>query len=162
MAGDCGSCTMCCRVFAIPEIGKPINAWCSFCDIGVGCKIYKDRPPVCVDFACLWLESQKRDSPLEQLPPELRPDRCKVVISPTTKPNVIAFTTMPGNPTAWRKGEIYKLALHIVEAGQHVVIGPPGSMRRTVLTKHPGTGEIIEKEQRMTEPDADGMQWNID
>lgn len=159
MAGTCGSCTACCRVFAIPEIGKPINVWCTFCDIGVGCKIYKDRPQVCHEFMCLWLESQQQETPMH---PDLRPDKSRVVISATTSEKIISFTTMPGNPQAWRKGRAHSLAVALVKNGFHVVIGPPGSLTRTVLTMIPHTGEIVEKQQRMTEPDEKGMQWNID
>jgi hypothetical protein len=30
--------------------------WCQHCEIGVGCKIYEDRPETCKNFICGWLK----------------------------------------------------------------------------------------------------------
>ncbi len=55
----CGDCNLCCK---IPHILKPKNfktkmySWCKHCEIGVGCKIYNDRPKTCKDFICAWLK----------------------------------------------------------------------------------------------------------
>ena len=159
MAGDCGTCTCCCRVFTVPEVKPNPHDWCQHCEIGKGCRIYQVRPLACVDFKCMWLESQSQERPF---PLELRPDKNKVVMSPTTNPNIIAGITMPGYPGAWRKQMTRRLVDILVRKGFHFVVGPPGAMKRTMVTRHEETGEIIEKEVEMTPPDKDGMQWNVD
>lgn len=72
----CGSCSWCCRIPAIPALGKPKDVWCGHCRPGHGgCSIYADRPEVCRDFACLWLSGSG--------PEALRPDRSKVMFTVT-------------------------------------------------------------------------------
>ena len=51
---SCGTCTQCCNVFAVAATESPQYAWCQHCTPGVGCGIYRERPPECVDFYCLW------------------------------------------------------------------------------------------------------------
>ena len=153
MAGKCGTCTACCRVFAIPELDKPAGKWCQHCDIGVGCKIYENRPERCIDFKCMWLlsfEHIKGGWSVEQ-----RPDKCKVVFAPTTNPHIIAGTTFPGTLDAWHKGEARKIIDNLLKAGVRVVIGPPNSTTKIMVDQYG------EHEVKMTEPDANGMQWNI-
>jgi hypothetical protein len=41
---ECGSCSMCCKVYNIAEISKPAGKWCSHCKPGKGCVIH-DAPP---------------------------------------------------------------------------------------------------------------------
>jgi hypothetical protein len=156
MAGNCGSCTACCRVYAIPELQKPAGPWCQHCAIGKGCKIYEDRPKLCVEFACLWLLSQSREDVREHLPDELRPDRCKVVFSPTTNDNIMAAITMPGAPLAWRREPVRELIDAMIASDMHVVIGLPASTRKTMVDKRG------EREVEMTEPDENGMQWSVE
>jgi hypothetical protein len=64
--------------------------------------VYEQRPQRCVEFECLWLQSQKRENPRERLGPSLRPDKCKVVFSNSTNgnPACVFATTMPGAPLA--------------------------------------------------------------
>ena len=90
MTNHCGTCTACCRIFDIPELKKPAGKWCEHCEIGRGCTIYSERPQMCIDFECLWLLSQKREDSRERLAAELRPDRCKVVFSPSTNDRIMA------------------------------------------------------------------------
>jgi uncharacterized protein len=151
----CGECNACCRVFEIPEINKPAGKWCEHCAISKGCTIYEDRPSMCVEFECLWLLSQRRMDPHEQLGPELRPDRCKVVFSPSTNDQIMAATTMPGSPDAWRKPKVRALISTLVKGGGAVVAGSPRSTRRVMIDVN-GPREVY-----MTEPDENGMQWNI-
>lgn len=152
MGGKCGSCTACCRVFAIPELSKPAGKWCQNCAIGEGCIIYDRRPSMCVDFACFWLESF--DQIPGGLPIEARPDKCKVVFSPTTKDGLVAATIMPGHSDAWRKGMGKWMIDQMISSGMNVVVGLPASTTRTMITKH-GMRDV-----EMTEPDEQGMQWS--
>jgi hypothetical protein len=160
MAGDCGNCTACCKVFSIAELAKTAGDWCKHCTIGKGCKIYDARPPTCVEFKCLWLESQSRANPREHMPAELRPDRCKVVISATTNERIISAITLTGMQNAWRHGKVRELIDALVHGGLGVVIGPANATRKTMVVKDP-TGQIVEREARLTPPDENGMQWSI-
>jgi hypothetical protein len=149
----CGTCTACCRVFAIPEFDKPAGKWCEHCAIGKGCKIYQERPERCVGFECLWLLADSRGQPLG---PELRPDRCKVVFSPTTNEHVMTVITTPGMPDAWQSKTVRKLIDRLLGSGMSVAIGPPAARTQLVL-KPDGTQQQVE----MTEPDENGMMWSI-
>jgi len=140
-------------VFAIPELEKPAGRWCSNCAIGKGCKIYESRPQVCVTFKCLWLVSQEREDVRERMVPEMRPDRSKVVIAPATDPKTISF--MPMAVDAWRKPEFMKMVKQWAGIGGRVVIDTPVRTRKIVVDA------MGEREVEMTEPDADGLQWNI-
>ena len=150
----CGSCTACCRVYAIPELHKPAGTWCQHCDIGKSCKVYATRPERCATFECLWLQSQTREV---RLAPELRPDKCKVVFAPSTNPRIMTAITMPGAPLAWQGKEVGKLIDRLLRSGVGVAIGPPQG-RTQLLLRPNGTRQQV----RMTEPDADGMQWSED
>lgn len=66
MTRKCGACNLCCKLEKIQDFKKK-NVWCQHCDIGVGCKIYPNRPEACVKFECLWLKD-------ESLPDSMRPD----------------------------------------------------------------------------------------
>lgn len=155
MAGECGSCTACCRVYAIPTLNKPAGPWCQHCAIGEGCKIYEERPALCADFKCLWLQSRTREDRREHMPDELRPDRCKVVFSPTTNEAIMSAVTMPGAPLAWQRGPVRDVIGKMIASRMRVVIGPPASIRKTMLD------ERGEREVEMTEPDENGMQWSV-
>ena len=152
MAGQCGSCTGCCRVYPIPALEKRAGKWCQHCEIGVGCKIYESRPPQCVDFACYWLQSHQRG---QGMPEAMRPDRCKVVFTPTTKEGLMSGITMPGSPDAWRKGAAREIIDKIIGAGFRVVVGPPASTTKVMIDRYG------EREVQMTEPDENGIQWSI-
>jgi len=154
MTNHCGSCTACCRVFAIPELEKPAGKWCQHCAIGNGCKVYDARPEVCVQFECLWLQSQKRE-PAEQMPAALRPDKCKVVFSMSTNTHIMTAITMPGAPTAWERPAVRAVIDKLVKHGVSVSVGAPGQTNQTFISRD-GVKQI-----RMTEPDADGMMWSI-
>ncbi len=80
----CGRCTACCVVPSIksselwPRPDKPSYVPCSdLVQVGKrpGCSVYEDRPGICRQFRCAWLQSPG-------LPDELRPDRCGVLAFP--------------------------------------------------------------------------------
>jgi len=157
MTNHCGECTACCRVFAIAEMAeKKAGDWCQHCAIGKGCKVYDARPQTCREFECLWLMSQKRADPREQLPAHLRPDKCKIVFSPSTNPSIMAATVLPGHGgDALKRKGVRELVEALVRGGGAVVVGEPAATKRVLIDRdgwHP---------VRMTEPDEFGMQYNI-
>jgi hypothetical protein len=150
MAGSCGTCTACCKIFPLPHLNKKANTWCVHCDVGKGCKIYETRVGACRTFECVWLVSQTRE---EAMPEELRPDKSKVVFSGTTNEWIIAATTMDGYPLAWREKGVRGIIKAMVIAGYTVVVGPSGSLRKTMIDMKG------EREVTLSEPDENGMQW---
>ena len=107
---------------------------------------------MCIDFKCMWLGSQETEHPLAM---ELRPDKCKVVFSPSTKPDIISAVTMPGSPDAWQRKKVKVIIDGMIKAGYRVVVGPPASIDKMMLDS---TGM---RRVKMTEPDEEGMQWSI-
>lgn len=78
----CGGCTRCCDLVPVEahDLKKPSFTPCPhlrdvFTLAGPGCGIYGTRPRPCQVWSCVWLTSP-------DLPPELRPDRCGIVIDP--------------------------------------------------------------------------------
>jgi hypothetical protein len=154
MTNHCGTCTACCKVFAIAELPeKKAGQWCTHCHVGKGCTIYDTRPKTCAVFQCLWLESQSK--PGAAMPLNLRPDKCKVVFSGSTRADIMVATTMPGAPDAWRRPAVRKLIDLIVSAGQRVCVGQPASNDKIMISRDG------EKPQRMTDPDENGISWSI-
>jgi len=52
---ECGSCTLCCKVYYIAELGKAAGKWCQHCTPGKGCMIHETTlPSQCATFNCLW------------------------------------------------------------------------------------------------------------
>ncbi len=153
MAGACGTCTACCKVYSIPEMKKPAGPWCGYCTVGEGCRIYAERPKRCKEFECIWLESQRREDPLEHLDPALRPDRCKTVFVSTSNPRVISATIMRAG--AHREPMVADLIRFMTHDGFGVAVGTPGAMTTTLITSQG------EREVEMSEPDENGVQWAL-
>ena len=107
------------QALEIPALEKPEGQWCSHCAIASGCKVYETRPSPCRDFACVWLESQKEKHPL---PAELRPDRCKMVLTFTPDRNDVLGYCDPASPDAW-KGVPLRLLQVIAGQGHRVMFG---------------------------------------
>lgn len=71
---ECGECKECCILPYGEAYGHPFGNGtpCKF--LGeCGCKIYKVRPEFCRKYYCAWAQ--------ELLPEEMRPDKCKVLVS---------------------------------------------------------------------------------
>lgn len=97
---SCGTCSLCCKVLAIRELDKPSGVWCSHVVKGSGCGIYADRPSVCRDSDCLWL--QRADG---GIPEEFKPERVRAVLwGNKSDESSILVHVDPGYPTAFRDG----------------------------------------------------------
>jgi hypothetical protein len=60
-ARQCGSCSACCTLLEVTDVGKSANEWCKHCDAGKGCTIYHHRPQMCRSFSCAWLQGHLND-----------------------------------------------------------------------------------------------------
>lgn len=85
----CGQCSVCCTSLLIdtPELAKPAGTPCRHLAAISGCSIYERRPGVCMRWHCGWLE-------LDGVPPQLRPDRSRVLIIINPQPGV-SFQIQP-------------------------------------------------------------------
>lgn len=93
---SCGSCTLCCKLFPIPELNKPAGKWCQHIAQGRGCGIHLTRPNVCREFDCQWINNR-------ELGPEWKPEISKFVLSIYPGANSLNITVDPGVPNAWRQ-----------------------------------------------------------
>jgi hypothetical protein len=93
---ECGSCSLCCKVYNIVEIGKAAGKWCGQCKPGRGCKIHDNLPTQCAEFNCLW----RTDA---AMPAQWKPDQAKMVASIQPMTRNIQIQVDPGLPSAWSR-----------------------------------------------------------
>lgn len=111
---ECGPCSMCCKLVAITELGKPEGVWCEHAIAkGGGCRIYADRPASCRSFFCGWLQT-------ENFGPEWKPTTSKMVIVAGDDHHHLTIYVDPNFPTAWRKEPYYS---QIRQLGATLTIG---------------------------------------
>jgi len=103
---------MCCKLLAVTELNKPKFKLCDHCDVGVGCRIYQDRPANCAAFRCLWLQTQNH---VPSLPLQLRPDKSKVVLHVSADEKSVIAKVDPGYPNAWKEKGIGLLLGQLAE-----------------------------------------------
>jgi hypothetical protein len=116
---DCGTCTLCCKLMGVVELDKPACAWCRHVDRSRGCTIYESRPPSCADYECVWLVSQRLPAPL---PPELRPDRSRVMLNMSLDGSAVVAHVDPARPHAHTVGAAGRTLAKMRAGGQRVVI----------------------------------------
>lgn len=93
---ECGSCTMCCKLFTIPAVPKSAGVWCQHCIPGTGCRIYEQRPDQCRDFLCEWLTDKR-------MPDHWYPGRCKMVVSIQPATGFLYVQVDSSQPSIWRR-----------------------------------------------------------
>jgi hypothetical protein len=97
---SCDGCTLCCKIFAIPELPKPRHEWCKHCDTGKGCNVYETRPQTCRDFYCGYLL-------MPNLPEHWKPSRSRMVLTWESHANRMVINVDGGRPDAWKKEPYY-------------------------------------------------------
>jgi len=60
-ARSCGTCSHCCTVLRVDELGKAAGTDCVHQRGALGCGIYESRPPICRGYQCLWLQGGLED-----------------------------------------------------------------------------------------------------
>jgi hypothetical protein len=93
---QCGSCSMCCKVFAVPVLEKPPGQWCKHCKPGRGCSIWTDRPQFCRDYHCFYMYEAR-------FPDIWRPDRSKFIMNFRATEKRYVVNVDPATPNAWRQ-----------------------------------------------------------
>lgn len=95
---SCGPCGLCCKVFAVEELAKPMGVQCAH--FSAGCTIYAHRPTPCRTFQCVWLMDP-------EMPHRFRPDQTKVVLDQDPDGTRLIARCDPANPQAWRRNPMY-------------------------------------------------------
>ncbi len=67
----CGECTACCTLSVVKDLDKGAGVTCKHCVLTQGCSIYADRPKVCKEFECAYLQGGSNI--------KLRPDKCGIM-----------------------------------------------------------------------------------
>ncbi len=99
-ARECGSCTLCCKVYEVPVLEKPEGKWCQHCKPGKGCGIWADRPKFCRDFHCLWINDRS-------FGPEWKPETAKFVMNVQDGGDQLVVMVDPGQRNAWKRAPYY-------------------------------------------------------
>ncbi|MEO6434308.1 MAG: hypothetical protein ABIP55_00905 [Tepidisphaeraceae bacterium] len=108
----CGTCTACCDVIGVEEVGKPPYARCPHLmtgDAGAGCRVYEARPNQCHEYRCAWH--------LGMLGPrtDRRPDNSGLVFQLEPQPGgrwrVAMYETRPQAGLAENAGYLLQLLL---------------------------------------------------
>ena len=152
----CGSCTLCCKVYDVPDAGATAGNWCPNCLPGRGCKIYDSRPQQCRAFHCLWITQ-------DFLGPDWKPDKARFVLTMDAATRWLFVQADPGAAQAWRKEPYYAQLKRWAAAGNRPVIvfvrkhatalttngetvlGEIGADERLVLRELPGGRQLVEK-----------------
>lgn len=155
---QCGSCTLCCKVYDVPPVGATAGNWCPNCVAGRGCKIYEVRPQQCRDFLCLWMTQ-------DFLGPEWKPDKARFVLTMDAATRWLFVQADPGAAQAWRKEPylsqlrrwsaagnrpvivfVRKHATALTSEGE-AVLGEIAADERLVLRDLPGGRQVVEKQR---------------
>ena len=97
---SCGPCGLCCKVFAVEELAKPMGVTCAHRSRTAGCSIHPDRPASCRSFECVWLMDP-------EMPHRFRPDQTRVVLDQDPDGTRLLARCDPANPQAWRRNPMY-------------------------------------------------------
>jgi Fe-S-cluster containining protein len=97
---DCGTCSLCCKVYPVEALNKPAGQWCIHSVAGSGCAAHAARPHSCRQFFCAW-----RLDP--HLGPEWKPEVSRFVLSADPAHRALTLTVDPGMPLAWKREPYY-------------------------------------------------------
>ena len=115
----CGACTLCCKVYALPELEKPPGVWCRHCGPGKGCAIHDSLPRQCLQFNCLWMTDGN-------MPDAWRPDQARFVLSIFPTNGFVYGQVDAGSPGAWRRQPYFDglkgMARTLLQERRHVIM----------------------------------------
>ena len=157
----CGECTLCCKVLAIAELGKPKDTWCTHCKISQGCTIYDKRPNPCRSFNCGYLV-------WDQVPERWFPAKCKMVIAFEQEGKRIVIHVDPSRPDAWRRHPYYEdikgLAKQAVDGTKQVMVCI-GSRQIIIFPERDVDLGVCTKDDRIftyQRRGARGLEWHAE
>lgn len=106
---NCGTCTLCCVLPPLKEIGKLPGEICKYCSNG--CTIYSKRPNPCREFECAYMQASKADI-------SLRPDKSGIIFEKITD-NILVGTL---NPIGHSKNLLQGQIKSFIKEGLNVII----------------------------------------
>lgn len=114
---SCDGCDLCCRVYEIEELAKPMGRACPHL-VDQRCGIYGLHPKTCRTFRCFWLDRL-------DLGPEWRPSFAGFVLRADQDQSTLWVDVDPLRPRAWRASPYYeqlKRWSEVVRTGAGVVL----------------------------------------
>jgi len=136
---SCGTCTLCCKIFSVPDLGKPAGKWCKHIVQGKGCGIHETRPQVCRAFFCQWIYNA-------DLGPEWKPEVSRFVLSIYPGTNSLTVSADPGFPNAWREEKYLRQfrlwAAAALEQGDQVLVFSGARITAILPDREVDLGEI--------------------
>jgi Fe-S-cluster containining protein len=134
-----GDCSMCCKVFDIPELDKPAHRWCRHCRPGKGgCSIYDSRPAGCREFSCLWLNGH---GTADWYPPKSKIVMRMIPADDGGAP-ILEFHVDANYPNRWREEPYYDA---IKRASAIGLMSPDGEEFRVQVIVKDDTFSILPK-----------------
>ena len=112
---SCGTCTKCCDGWLEVQVyGQRVGSGCpcKFVQLAEGCQIYGNRPQMCQEFKCAWLEDQA-------VPDHMKPEVAGVIAY--SDPNRVylilkgAGSAVTEEYQAWAKMYAKQHELHYIE-----------------------------------------------
>ena len=153
VARSCGTCTLCCKLFPVPDLGKSAGKWCQHIVQGRGCGIHETRPDVCRAFFCQWIYN-------EALGPEWKPEAARFVMSIYPGTNSLVLTVDPGTPARWRDapyiGQLRIWAQGALETGQQVLVFNGNRITAILPDREVELGEISAGDRIVSLKSANG------
>ncbi|MGL4324119.1 MAG: hypothetical protein ACRCTD_08760 [Beijerinckiaceae bacterium] len=147
-ARECGTCTLCCKVFDVPVLNKPSGQWCGHCKPGQGCAIHATRPQYCRDFFCLWISQT-------WLGPEWKPSISKIVLTISPLNGMLTAQVDANTPNAWRKdpyyGQLKRWAEAALERGEIITVFVGKNATVILPDRDEALGEIQEGDRIVPE-----------
>jgi hypothetical protein len=148
----CGTCSLCCKIKAIEELGKPMYTWCVNCDKSKGCRVHDTpaMPPSCAEYNCLWHATQSFEDPSRRLPLEFRPDRTKVVVDvpPNLGYKAACFWVDPSAPAAMRSEQNRILVQAL--SHEYLVVEARGRKRKILSVDPVNARRLVEMGRDMS------------
>jgi hypothetical protein len=139
---DCGSCTLCCKVYDVPAVESVAGTWCKHCLPGKGCGIHATRPQHCRSFFCLWMTQ-------DFLGPEWKPDKARFVLTMDPATKWLFAQIDPGAAQSWRKDPYFSQLKRWAAAGNRPVIVFVNKLATAVLPDREIQLGVIAADERL-------------
>ncbi len=143
---ECGTCTLCCKVYDIDDFEKKAGKLCHNVRSEGGCGVWGLHPKTCQEFKCLWLRHDDMDG-------RWRPDVAGFVLRLEPNGTTLDIDVDHDRPDAWRQEPYYSQMKKWSEVmprneGLVVVYAPEGlyviTPQEDLFLKSPKRGDILE------------------
>lgn len=133
MSLGCGPCNLCCKLLAVPDIGKPACMTCWWTGLHGGCAKQAEKASdpslaACAQYKCVWLESQSYENPELRQPRDMRPNHTHVVmgVPDPDKDQILHVHVDPEHSSAWREAGVSYYLNDFISRGAtiEIHIGP--------------------------------------